>query len=150
MLSVGLRNNLEERSLENDLKLGLNKEDNIVQTLNAGFNDIFVNTKDKYGDQYYPYDFESENGVVIELKSRRNTYAQYPTTIIPVSKVLNRADIKRHIFVFEFIDGIYYTDYDKERFSKYEIKMITTKRKGIVDKPKPHFCIPIKDLCKIN
>jgi hypothetical protein len=148
MLSVGLKTNLEERSLENDLKYGLSNEDNIIDLLNRSFGETFVNTKEKYNDQYYPYDFEGDKGCCIELKSRRNTYKAYPTTILPVGKILEFNN-KKQIFVFQFVDGFYYTEYEPTRFNKYEIKMITTTRKGIVDKPKPHFCIPIGDLIKL-
>lgn len=145
-----LMNSLEERSLANDLKMGEANEDINQIIFNKAFNDTFVNTKIKYNDQYCPYDYEGETtNTRIELKSRRNTYRAYPTTIMPISKVLN-THTGRHIFCFAFTDGLYYIDYDNEKFSKYEIKMITTQRKGIVDKPKPHFCIPIQDLIKIN
>lgn len=144
-----LINNSTERSLANDLKMGLENEDNIIQILNNTFSETFVNTKEKYGDQYYPYDFEGDKGCCIELKSRRNKYNQYPTTIMPTSKVLG-FNKNRQIFIFQFTDGYYYIQYEPTRFNKYEIKMITTQRKGIVDKPKPHFCIPITDLMKIE
>lgn len=150
MLSVELNTNLEERSLANDLKMGGESEDANEAIFNRVFGDTFVNTKIKYNDPYCPYDYEGETtNTRIELKSRRNTYRAYPTTIVPVSKVLSTHK-GRHIFTFLFTDGLYYVDYDSDKFSKYEIKMITTQRKGIVDKPKPHFCIPIVDLQKIN
>ena len=146
MLSVELNTNLEERSLENDLRMGGESEDANQNIFNRVFSDNFINTKIKYNDPYCPYDYEGENtNTRIELKSRRNKYRAYPTTIIPVSKVLN-SYTGRHIFCFAFTDGLYYVDYNTDKFSKYEIKMITTYRKGIVDKPKPHYCIPIEDL----
>jgi hypothetical protein len=142
-------NSSTERSLANDLKFGLDNEITIIDLLNTTFGEVFINTKDKYNDQYYPYDFEGDKGCCIELKSRRNTYRAYPTTIIPVGKILEFNN-KRQMFVFQFTDGFYYTQYEATRFNTYEIKMITTQRKGIVDKPKPHYCIPISDLIKMN
>ena len=144
-----LMNSSTERSLANDLKFGLDNEITIIDLLNTTFGEVFINTKDKYNDQYYPYDFEGDKGCCIELKSRRNTYRAYPTTIIPVGKILEFNN-KRQMFVFQFTDGFYYTQYEATRFNTYEIKMITTQRKGIVDKPKPHYCIPISDLIKMN
>jgi len=144
-----LMNSSTERSLANDLKYGLDNEITIIDLLNTTFGEVFINTKDKYNDQYYPYDFEGDKGCCVELKSRRNTYRAYPTTIIPVGKILEFNN-KRQMFVFQFTDGFYYTQYEATRFNTYEIKMITTQRKGIVDKPKPHYCIPISDLIKMN
>jgi hypothetical protein len=144
-----LMNSSTERSLANDLKFGLDNEITIIDLLNTTFGEVFINTKDKYNDQYYPYDFEGDKGCCVELKSRRNTYRAYPTTIIPVGKILEFNN-KRQMFVFQFTDGFYYTQYEATRFNTYEIKMITTQRKGIVDKPKPHYCIPISDLIKMN
>jgi len=150
MLSVELRNNLEEeRSLANDLRYGMKTEETIVETFNRYFGTEFRNTKEIYNTPYYKYDFENaDKSICIELKSRRNRYDEYPTTIIPVSKVLTITG--RYIFVFKFTDGTYYIDYNKEKFSKYSIRLISTYRKGIVDAPKPHFCINITDLVKIN
>ena len=145
-----LINNLEKRSLANDLRIGEENETKNEAIFNRVFNDTFINTKIKYNDPCCSFDYEGEiTNTRIELKSRRNKYDQYPTTIMPISKVLNSHD-GRHIFCFAFTDGLYYIDYDKDKFSKYEIKMINTQRTGIIDKPKPHFCISISDLIKIN
>lgn len=142
-------NSSTERSLANDLKFGLDNEANIIDLLNTTFGETFVNTKDKYGDQYYPYDFEGDKGCCVELKSRRNTYRAYPTTIVPVSKVLE-FNPNRQMFVFQFTDGFYYIQYEATKFNTYETKLISTQRKGIVDKPKPHFLIPVGDLKRMN
>lgn len=141
----------QPRSLANDLKFGLANEVTITQLLESTFNEQFRNTKEIYNTPYHPYDFEGNKGTCIEVKSRRNRYAQYPTTIVPVSKVVKKSDDPNHkyLFVFHFIDGTYYIPYDEDKFAKYETRMITTYRAGIVDKPKPHFCIDIKDLIKI-
>ncbi len=143
-----LMNSLEERSLANDLKMGLQNEMTIIEILNTTFGEVFVNTKDKYKDKYCIYDFEGDRGSCVELKSRRNAYNKYPTTIIPTSKVLGFND-KRQIFVFQFTDGYYYIQYEATKFNTFSTRMITTQRAGVVDKPKPHFEIPIKDLIKI-
>lgn len=141
MLIETLKKSLkEERSYENDYKFGIKNENNIVEILNKVFDEEFTKTTDRYA----PYDFRGSKGTIIEMKSRRNTYSQYPTTIVPVHKILNNDE--KHVFVFHFTDGSYYIHYDADKFSKYEKKNISTNRKGIVDIPKLHFCIPIKDL----
>ena len=144
-----LMNSSTERSLANDLKMGLQNKITIIELLNTTFGEVFINTKDKYKDQYYPYDFEGDKGCCVELKSRRNRYNQYPTTIVPTSKVLG-FNQNRQMFVFQFTDGYYYIQYEPTKFNTFETRMITTQRAGIVDKPKPHYCIPIQDLIKMN
>jgi len=135
------------RSLSNDLIFGLGKEMEIVDLLQLNFCDLydedeFKNTKELYQDDFYPYDFEGmRNGTSIELKSRRVKKNTYPTTIIPVSKVRNTD--KTQLFIFNFTDNCSYIEYDKTIFDTFEVRNITTERFGIVDKPKPHYCIPV-------
>jgi len=135
------------RSLSNDLIFGLGKEKEIVDLLQLNFCDLydedeFKNTKELYQDDFYPYDFEGmRNGTSIELKSRRVKKNTYPTTIIPVSKVRNTD--KTQLFIFNFTDNCSYIEYDKTIFDTFEVRNITTERFGIVDKPKPHYCIPV-------
>jgi hypothetical protein len=132
---------MEERSLENDLKFGLSKE-NIESLLKLNFEEEFKNTKDLYNDPYYPYDFEGlTTKTSVEMKSRRNKKNDYKTTILPVHKIRKTND--KQIFIFNYTDEICFIEYDKEIFDRFEITNVITKRKGIVDKPKPHFCIPI-------
>lgn len=133
--------------LNTDLAFGLPKEDPVLEKLRRHFEEEIA--KSTY--QYCPHDGFSKT-TEYEIKSRRNRYNQYPTTIVPVSKV---RDMKRDrlVFVFNFYDGLYYSEYDKDRFAKYNIKMVEAVRKrgGVVGKTiEPHFEIPIGDLIHIN
>jgi hypothetical protein len=129
------------RSLANDLAFGLSKE-TIENILTNNFGEEFKNTKELYNDEYYPYDFEGlSTKMSVEMKSRRNTKNQYPTTIIPTHKVRNTNN--KQVFVFNFTNEMCYIEYSKELFDTFEKKMITTYRQGIIDVPKPHFLIPI-------
>ena len=136
------------RTLQDDLSLGYKNEEEILSILNNFFNDTFRNTKDLYGNEYCNYDFEGTNGMRLELKSRRNKYDDYPTTIIPVHKTISM-DLCPNAFIFNFSDGIYYTEWNKNRFETYEKKMILCKRKGRIDN-KEHYLIPIEDLIKLD
>lgn len=135
------------RTLQDDLSLGYKNEEEILSILNNFFNDTFRNTKDLYGNEYYNYDFEGTNGMRLELKSRRNKYDDYPTTIIPVHKTISM-DLCPNVFVFSFADGIYYTEWNYNRFKTYEKKMILCKRLNRNDYCE-HYLIPIEDLIKI-
>lgn len=136
------------RTLQDDLSLGYKNEEEILSVLNNFFNDTFRNTKDLYGNEYCNYDFEGTNGFRVELKSRRNKYNDYPTTIIPVHKTISM-DLCPNVFIFNFADGIYYTEWNKNRFETYEKKMILCKRFGRTDYCE-HYLIPIEDLIEIN
>jgi hypothetical protein len=139
----------ERRSLKNDLAFGRANEQTILGILNKHFNTDFKPTSELYKTKFYPYDFEDEQKVFVEYKSRRNTYSAYPTTLIPKSKT-DVSGYTKYILCFGFTDGTYFIEYDKERFDKYKIQKIRTFRAGINDKPKDHILIPIEDLVKID
>ena len=133
--------------LNADLAFGLPKEDPVLEKLRKHFVEEIA--KSTY--QYCPHDGFSKT-TEYEIKSRRNKYNQYPTTIIPCSKI---RDMKRDrlVFVFNFTDGLYYIEYNKETFATYKIKQVEAvrKRNGVVGKTiEPHFEIPIGDLFHIN
>jgi hypothetical protein len=141
-------NNSPTRTLQDDLTLGYRCEEEIIPILNTYFDNNFRNTKELYGNQYCNYDFLGTNGMRIELKSRRNTCEQYPTTLIPIHKCVSM-DLCPNVFVFNFSDGIYYTEWNTNRFKTYETKMILCKRFNKTDYAE-HYLIPISDLIKIN
>jgi len=129
--------------LKADLNFGLPKEDPVIQRLSEYFNEKVE--KETY--QYSPFDASSKT-TKYEIKSRRNRYLQYPTTIIPVDKTQRIEG--RMVFVFNFTDGLYYIVYDKDEFAKYDIREVEAVRKGGIRTLKPHFFIPIKDLIQIS
>lgn len=133
------------RTVQDDLKFGYNNENDIINLLNSTFSDVFKNTKELYG-AYHNYDFEGSNGKKIEMKSRRVRYNDFPTTIIPVHKCKNVN--APNLFVFQFIDGVYYIEYDEIKFNDYEIKNIVSNRQNKFEN-KPHYFIPIQNLTKM-
>ncbi len=133
-----------ERSFQNDLKFGLDKEQSVLEKLRLVFNDPTI---EKTAGKFCSWDFESKGtGCKWELKSRRNTKDKYPTTIIPVHKGKD-GDI---YFCFGFTDGLYYIKYDRERFSKYNVRTIKIYRTGKYDPPTDHYEIPVGDLTLIQ
>ena len=136
------------RSLANDLSFGLDKEVEVVDMLKLNFcelydEDDFKNTKELYQDDFYPYDFEgTTNGTAIEMKSRRVKKYYYDTTILPVHKV--RKTDKTQLFIFNFTDNCSYIKYDEALFKTFKQKDITTERFGSIDRPKPHYLIPVR------
>ena len=129
--------------LNADLAFGLPKEDPVIKTLSSYFTEDIKKAEYKYS----PYDASSET-TKYEIKSRRNRYSQYPTTIIPCDKC-ERIKGDRLVFVFNFTDGLYYIVYNKEQFAKYEVKEVEAVRQGGIRTLKPHYFIPIIDLTHI-
>jgi hypothetical protein len=128
--------------LNNDIAFGTKLEMPVINILEQHFNETINRAEDKFS----PFDAYSEN-TKYEIKSRRNRYNQYPTTIIACDKTRTKG---RLVFVFHFTDGLYYIEYNEEKFRKFEIKPVSAIRAGGVRTLKDHFFIPIECLEKIN
>jgi len=95
--------------------------------------------------RYAKYDAVSES-VNIEIKSRKNRWNSYPTTMLTMNKISDLT--KTNIFVFNFVSDrksdIYYIEYDPDRFSKYTKTMFS--RAEIESDEKEYVFIPVEDL----
>ena len=129
---------------QRDLAFGLDKEEKLVSLFNDKFNVKFIKKA-----TFDSFDFTSDT-IELELKSRKNNYITFPTTIVPKSKVDSIKKNKRFIFAFAFYDGIYYIEYDKEVFDTIECKMfLRNYRTGYKDKKQLYYFIPVSILKKI-
>ena len=134
-----------KRTFEEDLKFGKEKEKEVLPIIQEYFKDNinFV----KY--EYSTYDYKGKI-FKYELKSRTIYYNTYSTTIISEGKIKYNKN-KDIIFLFKYIDGLYYIKYDKDLFNTFEIKPFKRKeREDFDDKIKPYYFIPIEKLTKIN
>lgn len=127
-----------------DLVFGKLKEIEIKEILEGYFNTTLQTTS-----KYNLIDFQNDD-MYIELKSRRNTYSQYNTTIIGSNKIeyaksLNK---KKCYFVFCFIDGLYYIEYSNifDSFDLCEEYILRDNKKEM----KINYHIPICLLKKID
>ena len=127
---------------ENDYNWGEAQQRKIMPTLKQKWNDI------EEQDRWSKYDFISPS-VNIEVKSRKNAYNKYPTTLLTCNKVDDLT--KKNIFVFNFIHDlkknlseIYYIEYDKKKFDTYQKEMFS--RANIQSDEKEYYYIPIEDL----
>lgn len=91
------------------------------------------------------YDFKGED-VTIELKSRKNPYNQYPTTIVGMNKIDEIQVGETIYFFFNFTDGLYYWEYKE---NDYNVIMIQRRDRQHIP-AKPHLSIPITDLVKLE
>jgi hypothetical protein len=87
----------------------------------------------------------------VEIKSRTNRYAQYPTSILQKTKCdYARLQTKPVYFVFAFTDGVYYIQYNPEVFDTFETEVF--QRPGRVDKTdlrQVYVYIPIGSLTRV-
>ncbi len=133
------------RTFAADYQLGTNAERTLLPTFNSFFATTFTPT-----GQYDPFDFTSPT-INLELKTRTNKYKQYPTTLLPYSKIKHAASSpKRTIFAFNFTDGLYYIEYDKSVFSAFTTNEFQrTDRPGHTDRQQEYIYIPIQSLSRL-
>jgi len=125
-----------------DIKFGFKNEKDTIHIIRLYFQDNIQKMK-----RYDKYDFMGES-CYYELKSRRNKYLDYPTTLIPSDKI---DDTKNIIFIFNFIDGLYYIKYNKEIFDTFEKKPFKRRQRiDYNDKEKDYYYIPIEALNYIS
>lgn len=122
-----------------DYNFGIAQEDLVLPKLK----DFFKKEIKKSENRFAKCDFYDEE-YNYEMKSRTNAYNKYPTTMITEDKI---AGEKKIIFLFNFTDGLYYIEYDKEKFSNYERKKFS--RANLSWNEKSHLYIPIQDLIKV-
>jgi hypothetical protein len=126
-------------NFEDDYIFGLSQEDKIKDILESKFGKLVKNSR------YCKYDFENEK-YCIELKSRKNEYSKYPTTLLTCNKITDTK--KKLYFVFNFEDGIYYIKYKEHIFNTFQKKPFSRINEEY-DK-KDYYYIPIICLKKIT
>ena len=133
-------------SFKVDYQRGVDKEMQLKPTLETYFEDTIKKT-----GKFDLLDYEGEN-CWIEIKSRRNTYQQYPTTLISKNKIdFARTCTKPVYFVFDFTDQTRYIKYDYTAFSKFECKMFKPPtRFDKVDVKQLYYFVPIQSLTLIG
>jgi len=136
---------MSSRSFKDDYAAGLNVENALKSILEFKFVDKLVKT-----GRYDKLDYEGER-CFVEIKSRTNRYAQYPTSLIQKTKCdYARLQTKPVYFVFAFTDGVYYIQYTPEVFDTFETAVF--QRPGRVDKTdlrQDYIYIPITSLTRI-
>lgn len=123
---------------ESDYRYGEQQQRVIFPLLEKKWNGIVAQSR------YAKYDAVSDT-VNIEIKSRKNKYNAYPTTMLTMNKISDLS--KTNIFVFNFTDGVYYIEYD-DRFKTYSKNMFS--RAGIEEDEKEYIFIPIEHLTKLS
>ena len=130
----------EQQVRERDYQFGLNGELDIFDKLSKKGYKITPT------DRYNPFDCKINNTYVGEVKKRNNTKDQFPTTILPYSKLVEYKKVKKNykdlILIFSFRDGDYYTTYRELCRNKVEYGSLTRK-KGYTHPTRTHVFIPV-------
>jgi hypothetical protein len=97
--------------------------------------------------KFNKFDFEGDTAL-FEVKTRRNNYNKYPSTMIGYNKILACNKCEKDVyFIFQYLDGNYYYKYSNDE--SFEIK-----KGGRFDRGRPesnYYCfIPIEKLIKID
>ena len=117
-------------------EFGKQSEQETLPVIRRFFKDNSILPTSKHFDKW-DYISNTKN---YELKTRTCSSNEYPTTMITQDKC--KID---SVLLFKFTNGLYYIEYNKEQFDKYEIKLFT---KYI--KPIKYIYININDLIKIE
>lgn len=116
-------NEIHTNKRKEDLLMGVLGEVYILDAIKSKFGDI------EKLDEFHPMDFYSkQTNTYFEIKSRRNTYNKYPTTMVGYNKIdwIHKNNIENVYFIFVFTDGDYYYKFDegdsfmKEYMGRYD------------------------------
>lgn len=130
------------RTFAQDYTAGTRAEQRLLPVFNAYFQTTFSPT-----GKYDPVDYTSPTHD-LELKTRTNKYKQYPTTMLPYSKIRHAETSPRTtIFAFNFTDGLYYIEYDHNLFETFTTNEFQRDdRPDHRDRNQEYIYIPIKHL----
>jgi hypothetical protein len=128
------------KSFKKDYEFGKEYEIKILPIIKKYFNDEIKESTNKYS----VFDFKGEKHNY-ELKSRNNKSNTFNETIISKYKIDNLKDST--IFLFNFIDGLFYIEYNEEEFKKFKLKyFVRNKRNDFNDIEQLYYFIPVDKL----
>ena len=98
--------------LSQDYSMGSKVEKNLVAFLNQDGANYSL-----YKNEFSTYDF-TNGEYICEVKSRRNCYKKYPSTMVGYNKiqVAESNSQNKYRFYFVFTDGTYYWDFVKDQY----------------------------------
>jgi len=144
-------NNETERSLNNDLKMGLTNEDIMINKIQQYFpnHKNITNTKQKYQDIYCKWDYECDDGNRFELKSRRLNSIAYSSALLSCHKI-DKNCIKKQYFIFSYTNETLYIEYEETLFNTFNIKSVRDYRYGRGGREERCYEIPISKMKQLR
>ena len=96
-----------------DYEKGISNEDRVIEFLNKDNVNKFCKCS-----KNYEFDFMNSE-YTIELKSRRNNFNKYPSTMCGYNKlkIAEEDTENKYKFLFLFTDGLYEWEYNKEEYT---------------------------------
>ena len=96
-----------------DYEKGISNEDRVIEFLNKDNVNKFCKCS-----KNYEFDFMNSE-YTIELKSRRNNFNKYPSTMCGYNKLKIAEDNpeNKYKFLFLFTDGLYEWEYNKDEYT---------------------------------
>ena len=86
----------------NDYNFGINKETQLLPTIKQFLNDNTIYKLENSNE----FDFKGDNKY-IELKSRRNLYNKFSSTMVGLNKIQKASTLNEYVyFFFSFEDGL--------------------------------------------
>jgi hypothetical protein len=137
------------RHQQDDLLFGGASETRNINTLSTFFGTILNKTAANH-----TFDFTDEaRTIFVELKTRRINHNQYPTAIIGKNKIdfCSNPDT-RYYFVYQYNDGLYYIEYDKDLFATFDVESnyYRSPRRGCINHPQTIVHIPHTSLKRME
>jgi hypothetical protein len=132
-------------SFKVDYAFGTQKEIEVLDKIRVFFKDDTIKASSY---KYSKHDFIGTS--IYELKSRNCSTKAFNTTLLPKTKVI--PDKENQVFLFNFTDGLYYINYNKNLFENV-IECSNFKRHKRIDyndKEQLYYHIPIDMLSRIN
>lgn len=131
---------------ELDLDYGKSREEELTKLVKGMWGDDLRKTYSKYNF----FDFYGINKLV-ELKSRKCNYTDYPDIMIGLNKIqtAQKKPERLTVFVFEYNDGIWYWIYDELEANDIDVRVGGRKDRGL-DETKDYAFIPKRYLKKIS
>lgn len=103
--------------LKKDLDFGISNEEKIISIIKEKFD----KNLEKIKNNLFVFDFSSDK-CYVELKTRRNIKDKYPDTMIGYNKIVYAMQTDRPVyFCFQFEDGLYYYEFNKEDLNNNNI-----------------------------
>jgi hypothetical protein len=137
--------------LQKDLHFGKEKETELLPIIQRHLTD---DTFMKIKNEYSTFDFVNDSRTIyVELKSRRNEYNKYPTSIVGYNKIAAAQHLfnekKAEVyFYFSFIDGLYYWKFNPDELSLFQYRDVCRTDRNRIEKS--NYCfIPIEYLTEV-
>jgi len=145
-----VKKNVRNLTREENVSIGQKNEDAISHILEYYFKCDLYKDEEKYAKcDFYNNESISDATMGVEVKGRVDiAHNLYRTGFVDVHKVKAQLEGKTYNYTFIYNDGIYYIEYDKDKFNSYKINENFTEWRDDVGRYEnsPKYEVPYKDM----